>query len=64
MRPLEPMNVKTLIRGMRHAARLSLIAAVLALPLAWSSTASAESGAHRKPPPPPDVTEIALGDAR
>ena len=30
------------------------------LPWGWSAAASAESGAHRVPPPPPEVTPIDL----
>ena len=33
------------------------------LPLGWSAAASAESGAHRVPPPPPEVTPIELPQA-
>ena len=34
-----------------------VLVAVL-LPWGWSAAASAESGAHRLPPPPPEVTPI------
>ena len=40
-----------------------VLAAALLAPFAVASLAIAESGAHRNPPPPPAVTDIALADA-
>ena len=38
-----------------------VLAAAFCLPLVWSSSASAESGAHRSPPPPPVDTPLDSG---
>lgn len=51
------MRVRSLICA------LALAAATMC-PLAWSSNASAESGAHRQPPPPPDAPALVVADAR
>jgi hypothetical protein len=32
-------------------------------PLAWASSAMAESGAHRQPPPPPDAPPVLIAEA-
>lgn len=38
------------------------MAAAISLPLMWTSAASAESGAHRVPPPPPINAPVAIAD--
>lgn len=58
MRPLKQLMNSVTSRGVRCLA----VAAALALPLAWSATASAESGAHRQPPPPPAITDVVLAE--
>ena len=56
MRPL-PSTLMTLLKS-------CVLAGALAMCGVLSAPASAESGAHRNPPPPPAHVDIALADRR
>lgn len=57
------MRVASLSLFSAKTLRCLVLTAAMLLPWGAASLASAESGAHRTPPPPPSITEVALADA-